>query len=415
MRCIIGLCLLAVVGSAEFLPARTAASRWTGDVVLCYMDSRSTDGPAKDLFTWTPERFGRLLAYHNDSSDRGGGEPVDTLFDSFLLSGDDWYDGKNIWPFIGSDGMNMTDWLGFLNMSLEMGAAQLDLAAANISARLPYRHGPSCDGLRPSVILSIPYPDPRVQSFGSIDGSGRSLNFTLVVDRISACRWFVKTAYDSWNAKGFKQVQLTGFYWYLEELLVDPPAQPRLFSDDLLIKSVAQAIKATDPGLLFAWIPYYKGPGTPWLDQWEDLGFDYVTLQPNYAFNNVTAADRFGVVRELAVKNRLGVEIEIPNGVRNALTGGWQGNFKAYVSEVERWHDSVMRTYYYGNVFVDVFAANSTTFEYYTKLYRFVKGIRGANASVPTAATAVAGDSAPHRTMHAAGDRATFSLPPRMR
>ena len=96
-------------------------------------------------------------------------------------------------------------------------------------------------------------------------------------------------------------------------------------------------------------------------------------------------------------------------------TGGWQGNFKAYVSEVERWHDSVMRTYYYGNVFVDVFAANSTTFEYYTKLYRFVKGIRGANASVPTAATAVAGDSAPHRTMHAAGDRATFSLPPRMR
>ena len=307
-------------------------------------------------------------------------------------------------------------------MSLEMGAAQLDLAAANISARLPYRHGPSCDGLRPSVILSIPYPDPRVQSFGSIDGSGRSLNFTLVVDRISACRWygglgihprrpsapsappshppsrpsaaqtgsqrasgtvgglgihplrpirppapsplsprspgerrpqcstdrsdsaphhirlasdrpgsavsracsgtsirFVKTAYDSWNAKGFKQVQLTGFYWYLEELLVDPPAQPRLFSDDLLIKSVAQAIKATDPGLLFAWIPYYKGPGTPWLDQWEDLGFDYVTLQPNYAFNNVTAADRFGVVRELAVKNRLGVEIEIPNGVRNAL------------------------------------------------------------------------------------------------
>ena len=63
-------------------------------------------------------------------------------------------------------------------------------------------------------------------------------------------------------------------------------------------------VQAIDPGLLFTWIPYYKGPGTPWLDRWDQLGFDYVTLQPNFAFNNVTAADRFGVVRELAVNNR---------------------------------------------------------------------------------------------------------------
>ena len=60
------------------------------------------------LETGTPERFGRLLAYHNDSADRGGGVPVDTLFDAFLFSGDDWYGGKNIWPFVGHDGMNMT-------------------------------------------------------------------------------------------------------------------------------------------------------------------------------------------------------------------------------------------------------------------------------------------------------------------
>ena len=48
------------------------------------------------LETGTPERFGRLLAYHNDSADRGGGVPVDTLFDAFLFSGDGWYGGKNI-------------------------------------------------------------------------------------------------------------------------------------------------------------------------------------------------------------------------------------------------------------------------------------------------------------------------------
>ena len=123
---------------------------------------------------------------------------------------------------------------------------------------------------------------------------------------------------------------------YLEELLVDPPGQ-RLYADDELIAAVAETVHTVAPALTFSWIPYYKGPSTPWLDKWETLGFDFVTFQPNYAFNNVTAAERFAVIRELAVTNRLGVEIEIPNGVRNAQAGGWQGNFASYVDEVESW------------------------------------------------------------------------------
>lgn len=60
-----------------------------------------------------------------------------------------------------------------------------------------------------------------------------------------------------------------------------------------------------------------------------------------------------------------------------------------YVEEVESWHDSVMRTYYYGNVFASVFSANKTSFEYYTRLYNFVKGIRGANATATAPSSAV--------------------------
>lgn len=37
------------------------------------------------------------------------------------------------------------------------------------------------------------------------------------------------------------------------------------------------------------------------------------------------------VVRRLAFENNIGVEIEIPNGVRNPTTGGWQGNFDTLV------------------------------------------------------------------------------------
>ena len=189
-------------------------------MVLAYMDSRSVMGPAKDLFTWTPERFGRLLAYHNVSSDGGGGEPVDTLFDAFLLSGDTWYGGKNLWPYVSPDPLNATDWLGILDMHLTMGAAQLDVAAANISARLPFATADSCAQLRPAVILTIPFPDVRAENFGAINGSGRSLNFSHVDDRILACEWYIRLAHRRWAERGYTHVRLTGFYWYLEELLV---------------------------------------------------------------------------------------------------------------------------------------------------------------------------------------------------
>ena len=70
------LSLFVSGGAGRFLPSRTTATRWTGDIVLCYMDARSTGayGPeAEELFRWNSAKFGRLLAYHNDSADRGGG------------------------------------------------------------------------------------------------------------------------------------------------------------------------------------------------------------------------------------------------------------------------------------------------------------------------------------------------------
>lgn len=55
---------VTLVGASGFMPPGTTATRWTSDMVLCYMDARSTGafGPdAQDLFGWSSERFGRLL------------------------------------------------------------------------------------------------------------------------------------------------------------------------------------------------------------------------------------------------------------------------------------------------------------------------------------------------------------------
>ena len=109
-------------------------------------------------------------------------------------------------------------------------------------------------------------------------------------------------------------------------------------------------------------------------------GNTFATLQSNYAFGNVSADVRFPAIKKLIDVANVGVELEINIGIRNPQAGGWQGNFDTYLERVTGWESatgSIMRTYYYyGNVFVTDYAANSTIFDYYTRLYKFVKRIR---------------------------------------
>ena len=62
---------------------------------------------------------------------------------------------------------------------------------------------------------------------------------------------------------------------------------------------------------------WYYRPGDPHTGQWKELGFDFATLQPNYAFNNVSAKERFPAIHDLADNFALGVELELDINIRN--------------------------------------------------------------------------------------------------
>ena len=373
------LLILIIVPSTTtaYFPAGTTASRWTSDMVLCYIDARSTTaggfGPeATKLFGWNQTRFERLLAYHDAPSDSGGGKPIDTLFDSFLFTGNSWYNGKMFWPGLGSP-MNKTDWINFLDLVLDLGVTNLELAARNVSANLPFddqTNSNSCgNGLFPAVVVAIPYPDIRQEKFGSIDASNRSLNFTIETDRLAAVEWWLDLAYTKYHSKNFTNARLIGFYWFFEEITIP---------DEVLVPAVNKKIHAINPALMSVWVPYYR-PGDPHTAKWKELGFDFATLQPNYAFNNVSADVRFPAIKKLIDSANVGIELEINVGIRNPQAGGWEGNFQTYLDRVNGWMSesgSIMRTYYYGNVFVTDYASNSSMFSFYTKLYEFVKQIR---------------------------------------
>ena len=118
-------------------------------------------------------------------SDEGGGKPVDTFFDSFLILGYEWYNGTSFWPGVGAGpGMNQSDWLEYLGMQLKT-ISLLDAAAANVSRRLAMPGAAAgCGALRPSVVLMVPCPDARQTHFGVV--GGRMLNLSRLDDRIAA-------------------------------------------------------------------------------------------------------------------------------------------------------------------------------------------------------------------------------------
>jgi hypothetical protein len=353
-----------------FLPPNTAATRLTSDMVLCYMDARSEPGPQmQPEFVWNPDKFAMLLAKHDKPLNDPTRVPVDTLFDSFLFTAGEWFDGKSFWPGQGTV-TNASDWLAFLDMQLTIGATNLDAAALAMSASLPLMNAAS-GGLRPSTVLTIPGPDPRQESFGVAPGLTRSLNFTLLDDRIAAVEWFTTQAAQAFAKRKFRRVFLAGFYWYVETIQA---------GDDTLLPTLSTHIKKkVGPSLFLLWIPYFQTnpKQMEYLKTWRTLGFDFVTLQPNFAFHNSSADERFATVKALATNYTLGVELELPDYVRNPTVKDWRASFDAYIEHINEWSGSgrIMRSYYYGNAFVASFATNTTNFAYYERLYSFVKRI----------------------------------------
>ena len=380
--------LLAFLSTASALapnpggyhPPNTPASAWTQNAVLCYMDARSyPSSPSHSAaFDWTVADFKKLVAFESKAN-----ETLDYFFDTFLFLGYVWFDGKSFWPGAGKP-MNASDWRQFLQLQMNMGVAQLNAAAEEVHATLGVGVGGACARHTwPRVILAMPIPDPNQHDFGAITPGGRSLNFSIPADRLAAAKWAIDEAVD--GASKSEGVVTVGFYWFLETITA---------RDAALVADVAAYVHAK--GLKFFWIPYYEAPGGYSYAYWHDaLGFDTVWLQPNYAFHNSTL-DRFAAVNATASTNYMGVEMELPMGVRNPqLHGDWNKSLHQYLAAGVEYGfmDRAVKAYYYGNSFVEM-QRNATLWSGYRDIYSFAKGTY-PNLNLPQLAAAREG-----RSMH---------------
>ncbi|HWI55550.1 MAG TPA: DUF4855 domain-containing protein [Desulfobacteria bacterium] len=164
--------------------------------------------------------------------------------------------------------------------------------------------------LKENVILALPYPDSKQMEFGIIGVDGKNLSFSeMNVDREQAARnrfeavqWYYSSLMDRWNSAGFKNLNLSGIYWYGELI------SPTVYEEAQLVQKVSGMVRIG--GRKFIWIPYYGAPG---FENWKSFGFTHVFLQPNYYANQAPPEDRMDRAAELARRNTTGIELELDN------------------------------------------------------------------------------------------------------
>lgn len=148
-------------------------------------------------------------------------------------------------------------------------------------------------GFRHKIVLTLLPPDYGLRDWGEIDG--RKLDFSNDSDRVTAAKWYIDSMIDRFDASGYDNLELYGFYWLDEDLI---------FSRDFP-KLIAPYIHSK--GLEFSWIPYFKARG---YERHKEMGFDIAYMQPNHFFDSKIPYKRLDETIDIARLNGLSVEFE---------------------------------------------------------------------------------------------------------
>ncbi|MBR6563455.1 MAG: DUF4855 domain-containing protein [Clostridia bacterium] len=144
------------------------------------------------------------------------------------------------------------------------------------------------------VFFTLLYPGKNATNFGSL--GGRSLNFSKLEDRKYALKWMIDEQIARFEQRGYKHLDLVGFYWLEEYVAADDDAQILTYAADYLHSK----------GLKFIWIPWYKANG---YQDWKSYGFDVACMQPNLMWGGYNDPTR--VNSSVALSERYGLSMEM--------------------------------------------------------------------------------------------------------
>ena len=230
----------------------------------------------------TAEDYMPFVGYY----DRGG-KLADTFFDSFLF--------LPYGAYVNEENGDFTAWNAYVDnvFAEDANVNALSEAAERVSEGLGR-------DVRVRVFFSILYTWPDKTSFGDVDGDGVIEDFSKAEDRKKAIKWMIDEQLARFEAGGYDNLDLLGFYWYEEQVTYTDPHELEL------IRYASDYVHSL--GYKLMWIPWYCAPG---YTDWKELGFDMACMQPNYAFSGQATVERLYDNAETTRRLGMCVEIEI--------------------------------------------------------------------------------------------------------
>jgi len=302
---------------------------------------------------WTKDNVLPYVAYVD-----GDGKPTDWLFDSFLLI-EFATDGGAWLHHYREAGPHATavdwKWLCDAWFRSDAGLAGLEEAVAAVGEAL------GSPEHRVNVVLSLPIPASQERSFGPLPGQERVLDFSNEDDRRLALDWYLGRALEQWKARGYRHLNLAGFYWLAETI---PPG------DEALVRWTADRVHRL--GHKLYWVPYFGAQG---LARWREMGIDAAMMQPNYFFMDEPDLRRLLSSAKVARQSGCGIEIEFDG--RAMTSDDHRLRFYAYLDAAVKygWMGGAVLGYYEGGSAVKTFSETpGVGRELYEALFRFVKG-----------------------------------------
>lgn len=189
------------------------------------------------------------------------------------------------------------------------------------------------------VIMGLPEPiyfDNYIRALNNGGGSttywgtldGRTLDFSLIQDRVAAYEWFMDETRKAFQQKNYRHIELAGFY-ILPEVL-STTWRPEYKRYDKVIPAVAEYAHSCRESLF--WIPYCLADG---YKKWESFGFDLAYMQPNYYWE--AEKKPLPTTFQAIDKYRMGLELEFEysmveniNGAASAQT--YRQRFQEYLA-----------------------------------------------------------------------------------
>lgn len=276
---------------------------------------------------WTKERFLSHVLFR-DSDGKSF-----WFFDAFLcLDGYDGLTGRALSVSPNAHAADRAGWERLAEFFLgEGGALELlddavdDAAAAVGSAPPAPRY----------IVMAMPDPimleyfadkNSSTTYWGAFD-DGTVPDFSRASDQVRAASWYIDLCRSLFNERGYRNLELAGFYIISEELHL----APSFYSGtglgysaadtwnhenkhwETVIPEIASYLHGCNEGLY--WIPYFLAPGHR---VWRQLGLDMAWMQPNHYWD--TANQHPMATAVTAMKNyRLSMELEFEYSMVEAV------------------------------------------------------------------------------------------------